>query len=148
MKWLELLNGDPLPWLLEPDPLNPSVRYLTLRDIIKKPQDDPGVIQSKKDVMSTGAVPAILEAQHSDGYWVEAGPGYYPKYRGTVWQILFLAQFGADGSHPKIHRACDYVLANNRSKHGGFSINALPSGMIHCLAGNLGAALIDLGKYG
>jgi hypothetical protein len=115
---------------------------------MNKPQDDLEVIQAKKGVMRTGAVPAILEAQHPEGYWVDAGPGYNPKYRGTVWQIIFLAQIGADGSHVKVHRACDYVLENNRSKHGGFSINALPSGMIHCLQGNLGAALIDLGKYG
>jgi hypothetical protein len=98
--------------------------------------------------MSKGPVPLILEAQEPDGYWVEAGPGYYPKYRGSVWQIIFLAQLGADGTHPKVRRGCDHILDNSPSKHGGFSINGLPSGMIHCLEGNLGFALINLGMYG
>lgn len=148
MNWLEKLNDDPLPWLLEPDPANPSIRYLTYVNILGKSQSDSVVNQSKTDLMSTGPVPAILDAQNAAGYWVKDGPGYHPKYRGTVWQIIFLAQFGADASNPKIQRGCDYVLENSRSKHGGFSTNASPSGMIHCLEGNLGAALIDLGMYG
>ena len=34
MNWLAKLNGDPLPWLLEPDPANPGVRYFALRDLL------------------------------------------------------------------------------------------------------------------
>ena len=29
MKWMDVLHGDPIPWLLEPE--NPSVRYQTPR---------------------------------------------------------------------------------------------------------------------
>jgi hypothetical protein len=148
MNWMEKVIGDPLPWLLEKDPENPSIRYLALSNILHKSQDDHEVIQSRKEAMKTGPVPAILDAMEPEGYWVQPGPGYYPKYKGSVWQIIFLAQLGADGSHPKIQKACDYILENNPSKHGGFSINGLPSGMIHCLEGNLGAALIALGMYG
>ena len=28
------LKADPLPWLLEPDPVNPGVRSLVLRDLL------------------------------------------------------------------------------------------------------------------
>ncbi|HET6443329.1 MAG TPA: nitrogen fixation protein NifH [candidate division Zixibacteria bacterium] len=148
MNWLEMLNDDPLPWLLEPDPANPSVRYLTYVNVLGRTQSDPDVIESKKEMMSSGPIPAILDAQDREGFWVQDGPGYYPKYRGTAWQIIFLAQFGADCSIARVQRGCEYVLDNSRSVHGGFSMNALPSGMIHCLEGNLVAALIDLGLQG
>ena len=42
----------------------------------------------------------------------------------------------------------DYVLDHARARPGGFSVNATPSGMIHCLEGNLCAALLDLGFWG
>lgn len=43
MSWLERLNSDPLPWLLEPDPANPGVRYFALRDLLDRPETDPEV---------------------------------------------------------------------------------------------------------
>ena len=46
--------------------------------------------------MEQGPVPAILAAQDAAGYWEKPGAGYYPKYRGTVWSIIYLAQLGAD----------------------------------------------------
>jgi hypothetical protein len=30
--------------------------------------------------------------------WVKPGNGYGPRYSGTTWQLIFLDQFGADGS--------------------------------------------------
>jgi hypothetical protein len=30
--------------------------------------------------------------------WVKPGNGYEPRYSGTTWQLIFLDQFGADGS--------------------------------------------------
>ena len=95
--------------------------------------------------MSTGPVPTILAAQNSEGYWSKPGEGYYPKYQGTVWQIIFLAQLGAIPNHPRIQAACEYILDHNPSPNGGFSYNGKNSGLIHCLQGNLCGALLDLG---
>ncbi len=39
-------------------------------------------------------------------------------------------------------------LSHAIASHGGFSANGTPSAFIHCLGGNLGAALIDLGWLG
>jgi hypothetical protein len=64
---------------------------------------------------------------------------------GTVWQVTFLAQLGADGTDPGVHAAAEYVLNNSVAPNGGFSVNKTSSAFIHCLAGNLGAALLDLG---
>lgn len=148
MNWLKHLHENPTPWLLEDDPANPGVRYFTLRDFMELPTDEAEVKSARKAVMNSGPVPAILDAQVPEGYWSQPGPGYNPKYRATVWQVSLLAQLGADGTDPKVQAGCEYVLENTRSRHGGFSATATPSGMIHCLQGNLCAALIDLGFFG
>ena len=148
MHWMSRVQGDPISWLLELDESSPSVRYLTLKNILRKPQEDPEVVQARADAMKSGPIPTILDAMDPGGYWVQPGPGYYPKYQGTVWQIMFLAQMGADGSHDKIKAACSYILENCPSQVGGFSMNGNNSGMIHCLEGNLVAALIALGMFG
>ena len=149
MTWMRRLNGDPMSWLLEPDPANPGVRYLALRDLLDRPADDPEFRQAQADVMLSGPVRAILDAQQGDGYWDKPGAGYGAKYTGTVWSIIFLAQFGADGRDPAVRRGCAYVLDHSRARspYGGFSalMELYPAGMVQCLGGNLCAALIGLG---
>lgn len=142
------LNDDPLPWLLEPDLDNPGVRYFALSDLLDKAHDDPEVLEARRAVMSTGPVPTILEAQEADGYWVEPGPGYRPKYRSIVWSVSMLAQVGADGTDPRIHKACEYLLEHAIDKNGAFSATGTQGGAILCLMGNLSAALLDLGWLG
>ncbi|MFC2019794.1 nitrogen fixation protein NifH [Chloroflexota bacterium] len=147
--WRERLYGDSLPWLLETDPEQPAIRYLALRDILGRSQDDGEVSEAKNAIMNTGPVPEILAAQTPEGYWLTPGAHVGVKYRGTAWQVIFLAQLGADGSEPGIQAGCEHVLAHNIASNGGFAVGfsykAIPSGFIHCMGGNLGAALIDLG---
>lgn len=146
--WMKPLNGDPIPWLLEPDPDNPGVRYFTLTDLLDRPADDAEVVAARQAIMETGPVPAILEAQYPEGYWVKPGVGYYPKYRGTVWSVIFLAQLGSDGNDERIRRGGEYVLSHSIATSGAFSYTGAPSGALYCLAGNLCAALLDLGWLG
>jgi hypothetical protein len=150
MSWQKFLNGDPLPWLLEPD--NPSVRYFALTDLLDRPGDDPEVWAAKAAINSSRPVKSILDAQYPEGYWVKPGPGYSPKYRSTVWSVIFLDQLGADGSDPRIRAACEYVLSHTQAPNGGFgssgSANASRppnSAAIHCLHGNLLRAVLDFG---
>jgi hypothetical protein len=153
------LKADPLPrvaacattrrrWLLEPDEANPGVRYFALRDLLDRPPDDPEVIAAQAEVMRTGPVPAILDAQYPDGYWVKPGPGYSPKYRATLWQVTFLAQLGANGQDERVRRAVEHVFAHAQAKNDGFSISGNPSMTIHCLWGNVVRAFLDLGYWG
>jgi hypothetical protein len=97
--------------------------------------------------MKTGPVPQILAAQQPEGYWAKAGGGYSPKYRGTVWQIIFLAELGADPADERVRQGCDYLLEHSLAANGAFSASQrpVPSGAIHCLNGNLLAALLRLG---
>ena len=134
-----------LDWLLEEDAQNPGVRAFALTDLLDRPADDPEVIAARRAVMEQGPVPAILAAQDESGFWEKPGEGYYPKYRGTVWSIIYLAQLGADPGDPRVRAGGDYLLDNARASIGVFSLTGTPAGNIYCLAGNLGAALQDLG---
>ena len=90
MSWLARVKGDPLPWLQEPDPHNPAIRYFALRDLFDRPAEDPEARAAHAAIMTGGPIPVILGAQHPDGYWQRPGGGY-GKYHGTVWQIMLLA---------------------------------------------------------
>ena len=142
------LNEDTLSWLLEPDDANPGVRYFALRDLFDRGERDAEVQAAQKRVMQTGPVPAILDAQYPDGYWIKPGPGYSPKYRSTVWQVLFLAQLGADGRDERIRRAVEHIFTHLQADSGAFATRGNPSTSIHCLWGNMVRALLDMGYLG
>lgn len=143
--WRDFVKGDPLTWLLEPDEANPAVRYLAFRDIVGLTQESPELVAAKSAAYATGAIPQVLATQNHQGYWVKPGGGYHPKYTGTVWSLTLLAQMGADISEPRVKAAAEYVLKNTVSPMGWFSYNGTPSGFIHCHAGYLGEAMLNLG---
>ncbi len=140
---------DTLAWLLEPDAANPGVRYMALRDLLDRPASDRDVQAAQAEVMARGPVPAILAQQNPEGWWCKPGAGYGPKYRSTVWSVMSLAQLGADGRDERVRRGCAYVLDHARAPapYGGFTAGGA-SGMVHCLQGNLAAALLGLGWWG
>lgn len=137
-------------WLLEADDDNPGVRYFALRDLLDLPSEDRKVRQARRAIMRRGPVPAILDAQSPDGTWVKAGSGYSPKYRGTVWQVLLLAELGADPADARVKRGCEALMRGAIATSGGFSpyANAIASGVLHCLNGNMLYALHRLGYGG
>jgi hypothetical protein len=153
MPWRERLRGDPLPWLLEP--ADPAVRYAALTELLDVPADDPEAAAARAAINSSRPVKAILEAQAPEGYWVMPGPGYTPKYRGTVWQVIFLDQMGADPADARVRAGCEYVLAHTQTANGGFGCaggfraTSLPnSSPLHCLHGNLLRAMLGFGYTG
>ncbi len=81
-----------------------------------------------------------------EGYWVEPGPGYLPKYRSTVWALILLAQLGARVEQDeRIGRGCAYLLDHALKPGGQFTTSGAPSGTADCLQGNLCWALLELG---
>jgi hypothetical protein len=150
-EWKSWLKADPTEWLLEEE--NPSVCYLTLMDIWGKPQTNPEVRKAKKAIMERGVVPRILAKQREGGYWGKREDFYVKaKYKGTIWQLIILAELGADGKEEKVRRACEFVLGISQgrqsggfsylgtSKEGGFHYAVLP-----CLTGNMVWSLIKFG---
>jgi len=149
--WKLMLNTNPIPWLLEDN--NPSVKYFTLIDVLEKAENDSEVRKTKEEIMKKGVVPKILAKQKDGGYWENSQNFYTAKYKGTVWQIIVLAELGADGKDDRIRKACEFILENSQDRESnGFSIWASTktgggrfSGVIPCLTGNLVYSLIKLG---
>jgi len=144
MRWQDQLRGDSLSWLLEPD--SPGVRYLALRDLLDRPEDDAELCAARQEAHTRGPIATILAEMNQEGYWVEPGPGYNPKYRSTVWAVMMLAQLGASaGQDERITLACAYLLDQALTWGGQFTASGAPSGTADCLQGNLCWALIELG---
>lgn len=149
-RWAANLGNDPTDWLLEAD--RPEVRAAALQRLIGLSADDPEVVTARTAAMAVDPIAAILDAQDPSGWWVKPGPGYAPKYSGTAWNLIFLEQLGADAADPRIRRACEYVLAMLPTTIGGFGASGShierpppPSNTVHCLNGNIAAALIAFG---
>ena len=131
-------------WLLEEE--DPGVRHLVLRDLEHLDINDAQLVDVRIAAHRHGAIATVLDAMHPDGYWVEPGPGYSPKYRSTVWAVIMLAQMGASlDEDERIQRSCMYLLENSLTRFGQFTMSGAPSGTIACLQGNLCWALISLG---
>ena len=148
--WKSLLKADPTDWLLERD--NPSVRYFTLKHILSKAENDPEVKNARKEIMTTGIVPRILEKQNNDGSWGVPENFYVnAKYTGTVWNIIVLAELGADGKDTRIRKTGEFILARSQDKQsGGFAYTSGEDGGSHekvvpCLTGNMVFSLIRFG---
>jgi hypothetical protein len=147
---MQVLAPDILAWLV--DPATPAVRHATLRRLLDRSADDPEVVLARSAAMAGEPIATILGAQSPEGWWEKPGPGYGPKYRGTVWQLIFLDQLGADPADARIARACVQVLEHSIATTGGFGASAArvdrppPSSVIHCLNGNLLRALIGFGR--
>ncbi|MGQ9626248.1 MAG: hypothetical protein ACUVV0_05000 [Anaerolineae bacterium] len=142
---MEHLRAEPIPWLLEMD--DPSVRYFTLRDILGRDEADEEMVAAREAIMTSAPVRTILEAQYPAGYWVRPGRGYSPKYKATLWQIIFLAELGATRTEA-IERACEHALEQALlSEAGLFSAWRSPAGAFLCLNGALLGAYLHFG-YG
>lgn len=163
-------------WLLEGEP---AVRYFTLTRLLGEPAGGAGgatadgsadgggsagrgrsagsaaAAEARRRIMTEGAVPAILAAQRDDGGWSEPERFYSAKYTGTVWQLLILAELGADGADERGRRGCEAVLRDGQdAASGGFGHKHAAHGgcthatVIPCLTGNMVYSLIRLGMLG
>lgn len=136
-----------LTWLLELDPVNPGVRYFALRDLLAYPLDDPEVKQAQTALMTTGPVPLILAAQAANGAW--GSPQDENGYGSTPWQMICLAELGADPTDERVQRGGDYLLQTYLAANGAFASRLprpVPSKAVHCHNGELLYALIRLGR--
>ena len=155
---------DVLDWLLEEEP--PFVRYCTLMQVMGRGRDDPDVKRALTASMASPPISRILEGQlpsggfhHSDAArrWGESAveAGYFPKYRGSAWKLMFLAQAGADPLDLRVRALAEHLLAHSFNKEfGTFSVPTgrlnVPFGdfLIPCFMGNMVWSLCTLGYGG
>jgi hypothetical protein len=141
-RWQSYLNADPSEWLLAED--DPSVRYWALRTVLDLPEDSAEVREAQKAVMASDPVAKILASQSKDGRW--GSEHAFKKYESTGWQVIFLADLGADGADERVRRGCERLLSDIQSTSGGFAYyERRPSSAIHCMNGNVLRALLRLG---
>lgn len=149
------MNGDPVGWLLEAE--NPSVRYFTLTELLDRPENDSEVAEAKAGIMGSAPIAKILSKQEPGGYWGKPDDFYMrgAKYKGTIWNLLILAQLGADGSDERVKRACEFVLNSSYERgSGGFAVKKSleteggdRTWVIPCLTGNMAWSLVRFGYY-
>jgi len=118
-----------------------------------KPDNHPEVLDSKMRIMSEDLVPKILAKQKEGGYWGKPEDFYiHAKYKGAVWQLIVLAELGADGDDNRVKKACEFILENSQDREsGGFATFSSPKGggdhnkVLPCLTGNIVWSFIRLG---
>jgi hypothetical protein len=146
-----LITDAVLAWLLEPG--DPSIRYLTLAELLGRPKRDVHVCEAHRAIMEAGPVPKILAKQHEGAYW-EKRENFYEGtiYKGTVWTLILLAELRADGDDPRIHNACEFILDWSQDRgSGGFAYRGTRDAggehdrVVPCLTGNMVWALARFG---
>ncbi len=130
-------------WLLEPE--QPSVRYLTLTQLLGRKASDPDVREAKARIPREGWVADMLAKRDPGGWWVRNGAPMWPKYQSMNWNLLAMADLGASRSIPEVAASSELWMAKTPLKNGG--VGALGNqGIGHlCFTGNMARALVKFG---
>lgn len=130
--WHAFLNGDPLPWLLDPE--NPSVRYWTLIDILDRPAGDAEVQEARAAIPEQPLVKQLFALQHPEGYWGDDETKPYTA-QGAVTALSLLHMLGVPPDR-RTAAGCDSFLRFCQHQSGGFSLTrTLRSGIFPCTTG-------------
>ena len=131
-----------LDWLLEES--QPSVRYLTLTQLLGKRESDSEVRAAKAQIPLTGWAAEILSHRDPRGWWVRDGGRMEPRFLGTHWAMLALADLGATRAIPKLQESCEYWMKKSPLVGGGVGGLGQSKGH-HCFTANMARALLRMG---
>lgn len=98
---MDTKTADTVAWLLAAE--DPSVRYLTRRDLLEEHSVPDGAA-----ITAGPWVSALLAGQHEDGGF---GGDPYRKWTGAHWRLVSLAELAAPASNPRVAAAAEHVLA-------------------------------------
>jgi hypothetical protein len=130
--WYKRLNGDPLPWLLDPE--NPSVRYWTLTDIFDRPASDPEVQEARAAIARQPVAKELFALQRPEGYWGDDETKPYTA-EGAVAALTLLHMLGVIPDE-RTAAGCDSFLKFCQHESGGVSMTKkLRSGIFPCTTG-------------
>jgi hypothetical protein len=135
-------RGKAIDWLLEEN--QPSIRYLTLKQLLGKSESDPGVRDARSRIPSTGWVAEILSRRNEAGWWVRDRGWLEPRFTGTHWNMLALADLGASRDIPEVRASAEFWM--NKSPLVGGGVGGFGKGKgHHCYTANMARGLIRLG---
>jgi hypothetical protein len=129
-------------WLLEEN--QPSMRYLTLTELLGRHANDPEVVSARKEIAKKGWAAEILSKQKPGGWWVREETFYRPKFMSSNWMLLILSDLGITKDDPRIARACELWMEHFSKKDGGFGTDGSNRSEL-CIVGNTARALVRLG---
>jgi hypothetical protein len=129
-------------WLLEES--QPSVRYLTLTELLGRKGSDPVVQSARRRITEVGWAKEILDQQLPGGYWVRERSLFEPTFAATFWQLLILSDLGLTRKEPGVDMACQLWMARCHTRDGGYSGSG-KAGAHLCITGNSARALVKLG---
>jgi hypothetical protein len=129
-------------WLLEKE--EPSIRYLTLTELLKKSASDSEVKSTKEQISTRGWAAEILAKRNKEGWWASKDSLYQPKYISTNWMLLILSDLGLTRKDPRIARSCELWIKRFAKPDGGFGSEKWKSSHL-CTTGNAARALVKFG---
>ena len=109
-----MADQDFVNWLLEAE--TPSIRYLTLRDLLGKPESSKDVLSARSNMQEEGPIPVIQAGQTEAGNWSGEHSYYTPKFTSTHWSMLLLTELAADGSTERMRNGVNFMLENTRKE--------------------------------
>jgi hypothetical protein len=102
----EAAHSNPaISWLLQSD--DPSIRYLTLTEVLDKPQDSLEVESARKQIPQGPKAGLLLSGQQTDGGF---GVHPYQKWTGAHWRLVSLVELGIPSGFRSAVKATDLVL--------------------------------------
>jgi hypothetical protein len=103
-----MIDSPLIDWLLESQ--IPTIRYLTLTQLLGLAEADPEVLAARRAVQATGPIPAILAKQSESGAWRGEKSYYTPKYTSAHWSMLLLDELEADQADVQVRRGAAHML--------------------------------------
>lgn len=129
-------------WLLSSK--DPSVRYLTLVDVLSESTRTKEVRSAKAAIPRSARIRALLKGQRKDGGF---GVHPYHKWMGAFWRLVSLVELAAPRSDPRMRLAANQVLDWLNS--GPLTITVNGRARIHAsIPGNAIAVCTRLGISG
>jgi hypothetical protein len=142
-----MIREQVLDWLLEPG--QPSVRYLTLTQLLGRSGRDSEVREAKAQIPRVGWAADILAHRDPGGWWVRDRHPMWPKYVSTNWNMLALSDLGATREIPEVEASCEYWMTKTPLNGSSGMVNGRRAPLQHlCYTGNMARALIRFGYGG
>jgi len=134
------LKSDPINWLLEKS--DPSVRYLTLRDIINNKDYE----KEYNNLFNSIEIKSLLQTE-TDGI-LGNKTKFDLYYKGSMWCFAEAVERGLDRRSDLIDRTTEYITSISQMPSGGFTLNWKPETEVSCRTGDMVKYLILAGYSG
>jgi hypothetical protein len=129
-------------WLLEPG--QPTVRLLTLTRLQGRSATDPVVRAARTSLPTDSWIRLLMSGRDPAGWWGHPKHWLEPRFLGTHWRMLALADLGATRAIPEVEQSAEYWMGNSPLEGGGVGGFGKGKGH-HCYTANMARALLRLG---